>query len=112
MSDVLGIINCGIYAEDVSQDEEQYALENGWIKLESPKYNNTWCQGRQTRSSVASLFLHLKSRHDYSSYHDFDDNKTSIKISPWDKKRKVSFKDPKTQKYENKFVAVPAFGLS
>ena len=52
----------------------------------------------------------FESRHDYSSYHDFDDNKTSIKISPWDKKRKVSFKDPKTQKYENKFVAVPALG--
>ena len=34
------------------------------------------------------------------------------RTSPWDKKRKVSFKDPKTQKYENKFVAVPAFGLS
>ncbi len=26
--------------------------------------------------------------------------------------RKVSFKNPKTQKYENKSVLVPAFGLS
>ena len=25
----------------------------------------------------------FESRHDYSSYHDFDDNKTSIKISPF-----------------------------
>ena len=54
----------------------------------------------------------FENRLDYSSYHDFDDNKTSIKISPWDKKRKVSFKNPKTQKYEDKFVTVPAFGLS
>ena len=54
----------------------------------------------------------FENRHDYSSYHDFDDNKTSIKVSPWDKKRKVSFKNPKTQKYEDKFVTVPAFGLS
>ena len=54
----------------------------------------------------------FENRHDYSSYHDFDENKTSIKISPWDKQRKVSFKDPKTQKYESKFTPVPAFGLS
>jgi hypothetical protein len=54
----------------------------------------------------------FENRLDYSSYHNFDDNKTSIKVSPWDKKRKVSFKNPETQKYEDKFVTVPAFGLS
>ena len=37
MSDVMGIINCGAYAENVSVDEEQYALEKGWTKLESAK---------------------------------------------------------------------------
>jgi len=52
------------------------------------------------------------SRNDYSSFHDFDENKTSIKVSPWDKKRKVSVKDPKTQKYETQYVTVPAFGLT
>jgi len=60
MSDVLGIINCGIYAEDVSVDEEQYALENGWIKLESPKYKYTWCQGRQTRIKNSELVYNKK----------------------------------------------------
>ena len=30
-------------------------------------------------------------RHEYSSYHDFDENKTSMKISPWDKKTKKIF---------------------
>ena len=40
------------------------------------------------------------------------ENKTSIKISPWDKKRKISVKDPKTKKYESKFIEVPAFGLA
>ena len=54
----------------------------------------------------------FENRLDYSRYHNFDDNKTSIKVSPWDKKRKVSFKNPETQKYEDKFVTVPAFGLS
>ena len=41
----------------------------------------------------------FENRHEYSAYHDFDENKTSIKISPWDKKRKISVKDPKTKKY-------------
>ena len=31
MSDVMGIINCGAYAENVSVDEEQYALEKGGL---------------------------------------------------------------------------------
>ena len=53
-----------------------------------------------------------ENRHEYSAYHDFDENKTSIKISPWDKKRKISVKDPKTKKYESKFIEVPAFGLA
>ena len=35
-----------------------------------------------------------------------------MKVSPWDKQRRVSIKNPKTQKYENKSVPVPAFGLS
>ena len=54
----------------------------------------------------------FENRHEYSAYHDFDENKTSIKISPWDKKRKISVKDPKTKKYESKFIEVPAFGLA
>lgn len=62
MSDVLGIINCGIYAEDVSEDEEQYALENGWTKVESSKNKDTWCQGRQTRVKVSELKYNKKIR--------------------------------------------------
>ena len=53
MSDVLGIVNCGAYAEDISIDEEQYALENGWTKVESAKNKETWYQSRQTRIKVS-----------------------------------------------------------
>ena len=43
----------------------------------------------------------FENRHEYSAYHDFDENKTSIKISPWDKKRKISVKDPKIVMIKN-----------
>ena len=62
MSDVLGLINCGIYSEDISLDEEQYALDNGWIKLENSEHPNTWCQGRQTRVKVSELKYNKKIR--------------------------------------------------
>jgi arginyl-tRNA--protein-N-Asp/Glu arginylyltransferase len=62
MSDVLGIINCGAYAEDVTVDEEQYALENGWTKVESAKNKDTWYQARQTRIKVSELKYNKKIR--------------------------------------------------
>ena len=62
MSDVLGIVNCGAYAEDVSKEEEQYALENGWMKVESAKYGDVWAQGRQIRLKVSELKYNKKIR--------------------------------------------------
>ena len=62
MSDVLGIINCSAYAENVSEDEEQYALENGWTKVESSKYKETWYQSRQTRIKASELKYNKKIR--------------------------------------------------
>ncbi len=62
MSDVLGIVNCGAYAEDVSKEEEQYALENGWMKVESLKYGDVWAQGRQIRLKVSELKYNKKIR--------------------------------------------------
>ena len=35
MSDVMGIINCGAYAVNVSVDDEHHALEKGWTTVES-----------------------------------------------------------------------------
>ena len=62
MSDVLGIINCGAYAEAVTKEEEQYALENGWMKVESLKYGEIWAQGRQVRLKVSDLKYNKKIR--------------------------------------------------
>lgn len=51
-------------------------------------------------------------RYEWNTYHAFEDNKTQIKLSPWDKKvtsHKVNQKTKET--YEETFT-VPAFGLS
>jgi hypothetical protein len=40
-------------------------------------------------------------RYEYSTYHTFEENSTSIKLTPWDKKVKI----------KDKSVTVPAFGM-
>jgi hypothetical protein len=54
----------------------------------------------------------FKNRHDYSTFHSFDGNNTSIKFSPWDKDVKVSKYDPSSKSYKDEKEKVPAFGLS
>ena len=54
----------------------------------------------------------LKNRHEWGNFHDFAENKTTIKFTPWDKPRTIKFKNPKTNKYEEKKITVPAFGIS
>ena len=39
-------------------------------------------------------------RNEYSTFHSFEENKTSIKFTPWDKQVKV----------QDKTITVPAFG--
>lgn len=54
----------------------------------------------------------FKGRYDYSTFHSFDGNTTTIKLSPWDKSVKVSKYDPETKGYKDTQVKVPAFGIS
>jgi hypothetical protein len=37
---------------------------------------------------IGSIISAFNNRHEYSSYHTFNDNSTSIKFTPWDKKSK------------------------
>ena len=52
----------------------------------------------------------LKNRYVYETFHAFDDNKTIIRFTPWDKEVKTTHleKDKKTSELSQK---VPAFGL-
>ena len=58
--------------------------------------------------SIISAFNH---RSEYSTFHAFEDNKTTIKFTPWDKRVKVKKQDPKTKQYVDETVISPAFGV-
>jgi len=48
---------------------------------------------------IGGMISAFKKRHEYSTFHAYDENKTSIKLTPWDKKNK-----------EGKIF--PAFGIT
>ncbi len=52
----------------------------------------------------------FRTRMDYSTFHAFGDDKTSIKFAPWDKKSKKSVKDAEGN-WQEKWITVPAFGI-
>ena len=51
-------------------------------------------------------------RYDYSTFHSFDGNSTTIKLSPWDKPVKVSKYDPESKGFKESQIKVPAFGIT
>lgn len=58
-----------------------------------------------------SIISAIRNRYEWNTYHAYEDNKTQIKLSPWDKvitNTKVNQKTKET--YEEK-VTLPAFGL-
>ena len=54
----------------------------------------------------------IKNRIEFSTFHSHGDNKTIIKLVPWDKKVKSSRQNPKTKEIEEYYVTKPAFGIS
>lgn len=50
---------------------------------------------------VGSMISAFNNRHEYSAYHTFDENSTTIKLTPWDKQTKSG----------DKTVTMPAFGM-
>ncbi len=54
----------------------------------------------------------LKNRYEYNTFHKFEDNKTTIKFSPWDKVSKIKKFNPSTKNYDDTSQTVPAFGIS
>tara|TARA_Y100001973_G_C5106692_1_gene285513 strand:- start:367 stop:900 length:534 start_codon:yes stop_codon:yes gene_type:complete len=67
------------------------------------KFNEFEC------GSILSAF---KRRYEYNTFHTYEENKTTIKISPWDKEIKISSLNHSTKKIEEKKQKIPAFGIS
>ncbi len=54
----------------------------------------------------------LKNRFEYNTFHKFEDNKTTIKFSPWDKASKIQKFNPTKKAYEENTQILPAFGIT
>jgi hypothetical protein len=52
-------------------------------------------------SECGEIVSAIANRHEFSTFHSFEENKTSIKFSPWDKKSK-----------NDESVILPAFGIT
>lgn len=59
-----------------------------------------------------SIISAITNRYEYNTFHTYEDNKTTIKFSPWDKQIKVSSLNHKTKKIEESLQTIPAFGIS
>tara|TARA_B100002019_G_scaffold293175_1_gene319158 strand:- start:19448 stop:19996 length:549 start_codon:yes stop_codon:yes gene_type:complete len=60
---------------------------------------------------VGSIMSAIRNRFEWSTYHSFEDNKTQIRLSPWDKEIKVSKINQKTKEAYEETQKIPAFGL-
>jgi hypothetical protein len=61
----------------------------------------------------AGEFLNaINNRTQFSSFHSYGDNTTTIKLTPWDKNAKVSNYNPSSKSFEESNVVVPCFGFS
>ena len=55
---------------------------------------------------LGEILAAFEERYAWNAFHSFNDNKTIIKLAPWDKKRTVKTKDG------DESFTVPAFGIS
>jgi len=61
---------------------------------------------------LGSFIEAFNSRTEYNTFHSFKEDKTVIKLAPWDKKTKKSVKNEATGEWEDKWSTIPAFSLS
>ncbi len=51
-------------------------------------------------------------RHEYTSFHSYEGNNTTIKCTPWDKSGKISKYDVSSKSYKESTQVLPAFGIT
>lgn len=61
---------------------------------------------------IGSMISSFNTRIEYSTLHAYEENKTQIKLTPWDKDEKISSYDYKTKSFVEQKVKVPAFGIN
>ena len=61
---------------------------------------------------IGNLIYAISTRSEYSTFHSFNEDKTAIKLGPWDKKAKKSLKNKETGEWEEQWVTVKAYSFS
>jgi len=61
---------------------------------------------------AGSFISAFNSRYEYTAFHSYEGNNTTIKATPWDKNTKISKYNPSTKQYEDSSIEVPAFGFT
>ena len=59
-----------------------------------------------------SIINSVKNRFTYETFHKFENNKTVIKFTPWDKQIKISKYDSSSKTYKETAEIIPAFGMT
>jgi hypothetical protein len=54
----------------------------------------------------------ISNRYEWSTYHAYEENKTQIRLTPWDKVVKINKINQKTKESYEETVSVPAFGIT
>jgi hypothetical protein len=60
---------------------------------------------------VGAIISAIKNRFEWNTYHVFEENKTQIKLAPWDKPVKITRINPKTKEAYEESQTLPAFGI-
>lgn len=58
-----------------------------------------------------SIVSAIKNRYEWNTYHAYEDNKTQIKLSPWDKVITNTKINTKTKESYEEKITIPAFGI-
>tara|TARA_B100000085_G_scaffold285364_1_gene321122 strand:+ start:3355 stop:3960 length:606 start_codon:yes stop_codon:yes gene_type:complete len=61
---------------------------------------------------AGSFVSAFNTRYEYTAFHSFDGNSTTIKFTPWDKSTKISKYNPSSKTYDEDFINIPAFGIT
>ena len=59
-----------------------------------------------------SIINAINNRYEWNTYHAYEENKTQIRLSPWDKQVNITKINSKTKEPYQDTVTIPAFGLS
>lgn len=91
----------------------QYSWSNGsgsFIKnSENPNKN---ISVKFNEFECGAMISSIKNRYEWNTFHQNKENKTTIRLTPWDKKVKTQKFNPQTKQYESSSQTVPAFGMT